>query len=123
MIKAYKIYTGADGHTHISSGTLAENQLSIAKTISFRETPAPASYDWHTAPTSQYVISLTGTLEFETFLGEIFILKPGEVLIAMDIVGSGHKWKLVDDEPWKRAYVTFDADTELIFMEDKARTF
>lgn len=119
MIKAYKIYTGSDGHTHIISGTVTENQLAQARTIRFKETPAHSFYDWHPAPAIQYVITLTGTLEFETFLGETFVLKPGEVLIAMDIAGSGHKWKLIDDEPWKRAYVTFDAGTELIFVEDK----
>ena len=119
MIKAYKIYTGADGHTHIISGTVTQDLLSQARTIRFKETPAGSTYDWHPAPSIQYVITLTGTLEFETFLGETFILKPGEILLAMDLTGSGHKWKLIDDQPWKRAYVAFDEATEMIFVEDK----
>lgn len=119
MIKAYKIYTGTDGHTHIITGTVTENLLSTAQTIRFKETPPHASYDWHPAPAIQYVITLSGTLEFETFLGETFVLKPGEILVAMDTTGSGHKWKIIDNDPWKRAYVAFDADTELLFVEDK----
>lgn len=119
MIKAYKIYTASDNHTRVVSGTVTENQLARAVSIRFKETEPHSSYDWHPAPTVQYVMTLTGTLEFETFLGERFILKPGEILIAMDTTGSGHKWKMIDDQPWKRAYVAFDDDAELIFVEDK----
>jgi len=116
MIKAYKIYTGADGHTHIISGFITEDLLANAQSIRFKETAPHSSYDWHPAPSVQYVITLTGTLEFETFLGETFILRPGEILLAMDLSGSGHKWKLIDDQPWKRAYVAFDEETEVIFV-------
>jgi quercetin dioxygenase-like cupin family protein len=115
MIKAYKIYTGSDGHSHVVEGTVLDNQLTHASSIRFRETPAFSSYNWHPAPTIQYVISLTGTLEFTMHSGETFLLKPGEILIAMDTTGSGHKWRLVDDQPWKRAYVTFDNNQEVNF--------
>jgi uncharacterized cupin superfamily protein len=46
-----------------------------------------------------------GTLEFTTRDGETFVMRPGDVLVALDDVGSGHKWRLVDDQPWRRAYV------------------
>jgi quercetin dioxygenase-like cupin family protein len=118
MIKAYKIYTGADGHTHVGRGSVSEEILSEAKSIRFKETPAYSTYDWHPAPAIQYVITLTGTLQFETFSGETFILKPGDILLAMDLTGSGHKWKLIDDQPWKRAYVAFDPEKDLIFIEE-----
>lgn len=122
MIKAYKIYTGSDGHTHIATRTVTEDQLFTAQTIRFKETSPYSVYDWHTAPVIQYVLSLTGTLQFETFSGETFILKPGEILIAKDTTGTGHKWKLVDDQPWKRAYVAFDAAIEANFVEDIVET-
>ena len=118
MIKAYKIYTGSDKHTHIKTGTITENVLANAKSIRFKETPAHSTYDWHPAPSIQYVLSLTGELEFETFLGETFVLKPGEILLAMDLTGSGHKWKLINDEPWKRAYVAFDENDDTVFVPD-----
>ncbi len=114
MIKAYKLYTGDDGHSHIQTGTVAEDQLHKATTIRFRESPAHSHYDWHNAPSVQYVISMCGTLEFETRPGEKFILKPGEILIAMDTTGTAHRWHMVDDDPWKRAYVTFDGDFNFI---------
>lgn len=119
MIKAYKIYTGFDGHTHITTGSVEEGFLTKVLSISFKETPPHSSYDWHPAPVTQYVISLSGTLLFETWLRETFILKPGDILIAMDTTGSGHKWKLIDDQPWKRAYIILDKDTTINFLENK----
>ena len=120
MIKAYKIFTGSDGHSHFLTGHVAENKLNEAKSLRFKETPPNSSYDWHPAPTTQYVICITGTLEFTTFLGETFILKPGEVLLAMDTTGSGHKWRMVDNDPWRRAYVAFDEETEINFIPDQS---
>ena len=73
--------------------------------IHFKETPAHSSGDWHESPESQYVITLTGTLEFTTRDGETFVVRPGDVLLSEDAVGTGHKWRLIDDQPWRRAYV------------------
>ena len=117
MIKAYKLYTGADGHSHVEAGAIEENLLHPVGSIQFKETPPHAMYDWHTAPSHQYVITLTGTLEFTTHTGETFILQPGEILIALDTTGSGHKWRLIDDAPWRRVYVTIRDQSEINFVE------
>lgn len=119
MIKAYKLYTGADGHSHIQTGTVTEGIFSQASSIRFQESPPHSFYDWHNAPADQYVITLSGTLEFETRPGETFIIKPGDLLIAMDTTGSAHKWKLIDDEPWKRIYVVFDPSQQVNFIPDE----
>jgi quercetin dioxygenase-like cupin family protein len=119
MIRAYKLYTGEDNHSHFISGTVAENQLNDAISVRFQESPPHSFYDWHNAPAEQYVICLTGTLEFETRLGEKFVLKPGEVLIALDTQGSAHKWRIIDDQPWKRAYVAFEKGAVINFVADK----
>ena len=29
---------------------------------------------------------------------------PADLLFALDTTDSGHKWRLIDDQPWKRAY-------------------
>lgn len=121
MIKAYKLYTGPDGHSHVITGTVVYLDLTEASSIMFRETEAYAFYDWHPAPVTQYVITLSGTLLFETALGETFTLRPGEVLIAMDTTGSGHKWQLIDDQPWKRVYVVFKEDAAVNFLPDEGK--
>lgn len=105
MLHAFKLYTGADNASHVAEGTVAENGRTGAIAIHFKESPPHSSLDWHDAPEAQYVITLAGTLEFTTRDGERFILRPGDVLVAEDNVGSGHKWRLIDDQPWRRAYV------------------
>ncbi len=89
------------------------------KTIHFKETPPHSAYDWHTAPISQYVITLAGVLEFTTKSGEVFTIHPGEVLLAMDLTGSGHKWRLINDEPWKRVYIVFKEGMDTHFIPDQ----
>ena len=80
------------------------------------ETPAHSSLDWHDAPQAQYVITLSGTLEFTTRNGERFTLRPGDVLIAQDDIGTGHRWRLIDDQPWRRAYVAIAPGSEPPFV-------
>jgi quercetin dioxygenase-like cupin family protein len=120
MIKAWHLYTGADGHSHVVSGTILSNhEVVAAGSIHFEETPAHSALDWHTAPATQYVITLSGTLEFVTRTGESFTIHPGEILVAMDTTGTGHKWRLIDDQPWKRVYVTFKEGTDMHFRADE----
>jgi quercetin dioxygenase-like cupin family protein len=105
MLHAFKLYTGPDNASHVKEGTVAENDRTDVVAIHFKETPAHSSFDWHNDPEPQYVITLSGTLEFTTPDGETFVVCPGDVLVATDHVGSGHKWRLIDDQPWRRAYV------------------
>jgi len=45
-------------------------------------------------------------------------IHPGEILVAEDHTGSGHKWRLINDEPWKRAYVVFRQGVDTQFVPD-----
>ena len=118
MIKAYYLYTGADGDSHVTHGSVSSNELVEAESIHFKETAAHSSFDWHNDPIPQYVITLSGVLEFTTKGGETFTVHPGEILIATDHTGTGHKWRLVNDEPWKRAYVVFKQGADTRFVPD-----
>ena len=116
MIRLVRLYTGDDGQSHVSEehvalapdGRDAVSPWEHAASIRFEETPAHSQLDWHDAPQRQYVITLSGTLEFTTRGGETFRLAPGDVLLAEDTAGGGHRWRLVDDQPWRRVYVTLD---------------
>jgi hypothetical protein len=57
-------------------------------------------------------------LEFETKTGETFTLHPGDILVALDVSGSGHRWRLLDDAPWSRGYVTLRDDGSRGFVRD-----
>ena len=120
MLRAYHLSTGADGHSHVIRGSIRNNHDVIAaESVMFQETPLHSSLEWHNAPTTQYVITLAGILEFTLHSGETFTIHPGDVLIALDTTGTGHKWRLINDEPWKRAYVVFAKDTKVDFIADE----
>jgi quercetin dioxygenase-like cupin family protein len=114
-IKLIRIFMGEDGQSHFVVSTIewyrleALNAISrseSAQSIHFEETTAGASLDWHNAPHRQYVITLSGRLEFETRTGARQIVEQGDVLLAEDTSGGGHRWRLIDDQPWRRVYVT-----------------
>jgi quercetin dioxygenase-like cupin family protein len=102
---AFKLYTGNDNASHVLEGTLTLDRRTEVTAVHFKVSPPYSAFDWHDAPEPQFVITLTGTLEFTTRDGEIFIIRPGDVLVATDNAGTGHKWRLIDDAPWQRCYV------------------
>jgi quercetin dioxygenase-like cupin family protein len=105
MIPCVYLTTGPDGKSHVEHTTIALGAAHPATVAHFEETAAGSALEWHTAPHVQYVITLSGTLEFTTRDGETFVLRPGDVLLAADTTGSGHRWRLIDDQPWRRLYV------------------
>lgn len=114
MIRCVRIWTDETGNSVFEEGMIALSSrargdvLSVASdavSISFRETEPGGAFAWHDAPARQLVITLAGTLEFETKAGARFTIHPGDVLLAEDISGTGHSWRLIDGEPWRRAYV------------------
>jgi quercetin dioxygenase-like cupin family protein len=104
-IRAIKLYTGPDHASHVLEGTIDEKDRTDVIAVHFKETPAHSSDDWHPSPEQQYVITLSGVLEFTTRDGETFVVQPGDVLLSEDNLGTGHKWRLTGDQPWRRAYV------------------
>jgi quercetin dioxygenase-like cupin family protein len=122
VLHAFKLYTGPDNASHVLEGAIAQNDRSDVVAIHFKETPPHSSFDWHDAPEPQYVITLSGTLEFTTRDGETFVLRPGDVLVATDDVGSGHKWRPIDDQPWRRAYVVLKPGARDSFVPNRQAT-
>ena len=70
MVRAFKLYTGADNASHVLEGTIDEKARTDVIAVHFKETPAHSAYDWHPDPEPQFVITLSGTLEFATPDGE-----------------------------------------------------
>lgn len=105
MISCIRLFTGPDGRSHVERMDLKPGALEKATVLHFEESPPHSAREWHTAPCVQYVITLSGTLEFTTRDGETFALSPGDVLLAADTQGSGHRWRMTDDQPWRRLYV------------------
>ncbi len=119
QIKYVRLFTGDDGQSHFEDGfiDLKESMpgvgLSVVMdhhSVQFAETAAGGTYDWHCAPRRQLVATLSGTVEFESRLGETKRIETGDLLMAEDTVGGGHRWKLIGEEPWRRLYVHLESD-------------
>jgi quercetin dioxygenase-like cupin family protein len=129
MIRCVRMWTGEDGNSLFEEGwiDLAEGvrgdfvgePVSVTE-LSFRETGAGGSWAWHQDPAPRFVITLSGTLEFQTKSGATFIIRPGDILLAQDNTGTGHKWKLIGDDPWVRAYVVYADGADLHFKPANA---
>ncbi|KXJ32036.1 MULTISPECIES: cupin domain-containing protein [Pseudomonas] len=127
-IRCVRLWTGNDGNSLFEEGQLELGEglhgkasgLPIAvNELSFQETTAGGAFEWHQDPQPQFVITLSGTLEFEVKSGKTFVLRPGDVLLAQDDTGSGHRWKLLGDEPWRRAYVIYEPNANLRFVPNQ----
>jgi hypothetical protein len=128
MIRCVRLWTGDDGNSQFEEGIidLGEGMRgdAVGKAVptielSFRETSSGGSWDWHKDPAPRFVITLAGTLEFQVKSGATFIIRPGDILLAQDATGSGHKWRLIGEEPWRRAYVVYAKGAELRFKAAK----
>ena len=128
MIRCVRLWTGDDNNSHFEEGVIElepgqrsdwlSSKLDVA-TISFQETASGGTFAWHTAPIRQLVITLAGTLDFQTRDGKHFLIHPGNVLLAEDTAGSGHSWKLTDDSSWRRAYVVLRPGATVPFRARK----
>lgn len=129
MIRCVRIWTGPDGHSLFEEGTIAmpgnarDDVVSLterAASISFHASAPGADFAHHQAPARQFVLTISGTLQFKTATGATFEIRAGDVLLAEDITGTGHSWKLIDNQPWRRAYVVIDVDANTTALFAKA---
>ena len=127
MIRCVRLFTGPDAGSHVQIGRLDLSpgrnddlvSTAMASTwVTAEETASGGTLAWHTAPVRQLVVTLAGTLVFTTRDGEEFTLAPGDVLLAEDTVGSGHQWRLVGEDPWRRLYVVLADGAEVPFVRD-----
>ena len=112
-----RIYTGPDNKSHFEelqiplkdagkTGFLSE--LMKATGVVFRETTGDYNYDFHTAPRRQLVVNLEGAVEIEVGDGTKRILDSGDILLAEDTTGQGHKSRAVAGKPRKSMFITLD---------------
>src|SRR3954467_12504288 len=129
MIRCVRLWTGEDQNSYFEDGWLELDpgppadlltRKLPATTVSFQEAASGGVLDWHTAPVRQLVITLSGTLDFQTRDGEHFLLR--DILLAEDTVGSGHSWKLVDAAPWRRTYVVLAPGAVVPFRPENSRS-
>lgn len=65
----------------------------------FAINPSHWEGEMHVAPQRQYVIILSGCLEVTTSKGDTRQFKTGNIVLAEDVTGRGHKTVTIGDEP------------------------
>jgi len=65
----------------------------------FRCVPPGTVLDLHPAPRRQYLITMAGSWEIEAGNGVSKIFKAGDVMLADDTTGEGHRSRVLGDEP------------------------
>jgi len=116
MFTVVKIYSDEKGESHFEEieiplkdgGIIGKLSEALpATSVIFREVEPSYDWDFHTAPQRQYIILLDGEIEIETSLGEKRILKGGDVILAADTTGKGHRTRNIVPIKRKSVFITF----------------
>jgi quercetin dioxygenase-like cupin family protein len=107
-----RLYTGEDEMSHFERVNVAFSSIpgapdtvvqsepwAAAKTYIVRAAPG-FFLDWHNADVRRYVITISGRAEIELPGGQKFTGDPGEVLLAEDLTGKGHRFRVLGDIDW-----------------------
>jgi quercetin dioxygenase-like cupin family protein len=110
-----RLYTGTDNQSHFEDievpfeprgdfglFTLPEP----AKAVFFREIAAGYVYSWHNVVCREYVVVIDGTVEIETGNGEKRVFRKGDVLLAEDTAGQGHRTRVIGKKTWRQVFIT-----------------
>ncbi len=104
MIQAAKaisytiLFTGVDGNSYFKTAEEALNPAKIGfttsalpvKSLFFGEGP-DHEQDWHNPSQPLFIIVLSGVMQIETSGGELKNFKSGDILLAEDLTGKGHR--------------------------------
>ena len=91
--RVIRIYSTADGESHIEDLVLAEDvgPVDITQmTAGVYAGSGARAPDWHTAPRKQFAINMTGELEVEITNGTRRKIGAGDLVFLEDLIGKGH---------------------------------
>lgn len=103
-MKIHNIYADANGESHLREVDIDwANVAPTGKTshpvgvssVAFRVTDGNYDLDWHNAPRRQYIVNLEGSVEIITSDGQSRVIGPGEIILAEDTTGKGHRSRAV----------------------------
>lgn len=70
-----------------------------ANACAFLSVPAGYVGDWHPSPKRQWLVFISGQMEFETSDGQRFLGRQGSVVLLEDTRGRGHRSTVSADQP------------------------
>ncbi len=118
-ITVARLYTGADGQTHVervelkfdpvagAPATLEESEhVKAATTYVVRVAPG-FNESWHNPDKRRYLLPISGQAEIEVAGGQKITIGPGQLALAEDLTGKGHTFRVVGTEDWVALFVDF----------------
>lgn len=108
-MKVVRVYADSEGETHFDEMYLPLaavdfappappvnlSALAPATHYGFMSAPAGWDGDWHPVPMRMLTIYLAGEIEVEVSDGGVRRFRPGEVTLAEDTNGKGHRSRVV----------------------------
>ena len=100
MGKVYCLYTGRDRQSHFATDELALKADAVGRLTTgvlgargwmYAVSPQERFVDWHTSGGGGVSVMLEGYMDLEIGSGERRRLVEGDVLIALDTAGQGHR--------------------------------
>jgi hypothetical protein len=110
-----RIYTGTDDKSHFEEVEVPFESREdfglftipeIAKAVFFREIPPGWEYTWHNVVCREYVVMTDGMAEIEVGRGEKRVFRKGDILLAEDLTGQGHRTRVIGKATWRQVFVT-----------------
>jgi hypothetical protein len=89
---SWRMFTGPDGESHFAPYELpASTPLTTTSVVIVPRPESAGPSDWHNPSQRQMIIRLAGEMEVETSDGDVRRIVPGDVLLAEDLTGKGHR--------------------------------
>ena len=116
-MQVVRVYTGDDSESHFedveinleeAGGAGRVSKLIAGSGVIFREVDPTYDLDFHNAPRRQFVVNLSGSVDIEVGDGSVRRIGPGEILLAEDTAGRGHKSKAVDGQSRRCLFIPVD---------------
>jgi quercetin dioxygenase-like cupin family protein len=110
-------YTGADGLSHFEQVNVklspvpgahasVERSEPVSRKNSYVVHIAPGFLeDWHNPDVPRYVITIRGRTEMEVAGEQKLVAQPGQVVLAEDLTGKGHRFRVLGDSDWVALFV------------------
>jgi len=120
-VKLIHLHTGADGRSHFRDLELAVTTdragvlfalADVGQGIEIRDLVPGWTNDLHVAPRRQLVLQLTGVGEIVCGDGSSRIVGPGDLLLADDLTGEGHRSREVEG-PRRQLVLHLDPDFDV----------
>jgi hypothetical protein len=118
-VTASRLYTGADGLTHVEQmnvkfSPVLGDQATVEESEPVKVTSAyivraAAGFfgSWHNAGKRRYVVTISGRAEIEIANGQKITLEPGQLALAEDLTGKGHTFRVLGTNDWVALFVDF----------------